>query len=107
MEPYAALNEPRRTYAGMLAAMDEAIGKILAALDEKKIRDNTLIIFTSDNGGPTPGSVTDNGPLRAGKGTLYEGGVRVAAFAAWPGQDHRRLGRRISRSTSSTCTRRC
>ena len=85
-EPYASLKEPRRTYAGMLAAMDEGIGAILSALDQKKLRDRTLIIFTSDNGGPGPGRVTDNTPLRAGKGTVYEGGVRVAACAAWPGK---------------------
>jgi arylsulfatase A-like enzyme len=66
--------------------MDEGIGTILAALDSKKMRDNTLIVFTSDNGGPGPGRVTDNTPLRAGKGTVYEGGVRVAACAAWPGK---------------------
>jgi arylsulfatase A-like enzyme len=83
---YAHLKEPRRTYAGMLAAMDEGIGQILAALDEKGLRKNTLVIFSSDNGGPAPGRVTDNGPLRAGKGTLYEGGVRVAACVAWEGQ---------------------
>jgi len=84
-EPYANLPEPRRTYAGMVAAMDEAIGRVLAALDRKHMRHNTLILFSSDNGGPAPGRVTDNGPLRAGKGTLYEGGVRVAALAAWEG----------------------
>jgi arylsulfatase A-like enzyme len=85
-EPYAHLKEPRRTYAGMLAAMDEAVGQIVAALDEKNLRGNTLIVFSSDNGGPQPGQVTDNGPLRAGKTTLYEGGVRAAAFATWPGR---------------------
>jgi len=85
-QPYASLPEPRRTYAGMLAAMDEGIGTILSALDEKKMRENTLIVFTSDNGGPGPGRVTDNTPLRAGKGTVYEGGVRVAACAAWTGK---------------------
>lgn len=84
--PYAGLKGQRRIYAGMLAAMDEAIGQVIAALDEKKIRDNTLIIFTGDNGGPSPGKVTSNGPLRAGKGTIYEGGVRVCAFANWPGR---------------------
>ena len=84
--PYAQLPEPRRTYAGMLAAMDEAIGQILTALEEKGVRQNTLIVFSSDNGGPMPGRVTDNGPLRAQKGTLYEGGVRVAACIAWAGQ---------------------
>jgi arylsulfatase A-like enzyme len=85
-QPYAALPEPRRTYAGMVAAMDEGIGKILAALEQRHLRTNTLIIFSSDNGGPRPGQVTDNGFLRAGKGTLYEGGVCAAACAAWPGQ---------------------
>lgn len=86
--PYTSLEGPRRTYAGMLAAMDEAIGQVITALEEKKIRDNTLVIFTSDNGGPSPGRVTSNGPLRAGKGTIYEGGIRVCAFANWPGQIH-------------------
>ncbi len=85
-EPYAHLKELRHTYAGMVAAMDEAIGQILSALDEKGLRKNTIIVFSSDNGGPAPGRVTDNGPLRAGKGTLYEGGVRVAACIAWEGK---------------------
>jgi arylsulfatase A-like enzyme len=85
-QPYSNLAEPRRTYAGMVAAMDEAVGQIVAALDEKGLRDNTLIVFSSDNGGPQPKKVTDNGRLRAGKATLYEGGVRVAAFASWKGR---------------------
>jgi arylsulfatase A-like enzyme len=85
-EPYKALPEPRQTYAGMMAAMDEGIGQILDAIDAAKMRENTLILFTSDNGGPQPGKVTDNGPLRGGKGSLWEGGVRVAACIAWPGQ---------------------
>jgi arylsulfatase A-like enzyme len=84
--PYAGLAEPRRTYAGMVAAMDEAIGQILAALDFKGMRTNTLVLFFSDNGGPNPGKVTDNTPLRAGKGTVYEGGTRVCACAAWQGR---------------------
>lgn len=85
-EPYAKLKEPRRTYAGMLAAMDEAIGQIVEALDKKGLRKNTLFLFSSDNGGPAPGRVTDNGPLRAAKGTIYDGGVRVPAFATWEGR---------------------
>lgn len=84
--PYEKLAEPRRTYAGMLAAMDEGIGQILDALDRKGLRENTLVVFSSDNGGPAPGKVTDNGILRAAKGTLYEGGVRAAACVAWPGR---------------------
>jgi arylsulfatase A-like enzyme len=83
--PYRSLPEPRRTYAGMVAAMDEAIGAILAALEARGFRTNTLVFFSSDNGGPNPGHVTSNGPLRAGKGTLYEGGTRVCACVAWPG----------------------
>ena len=83
-EPYQALPNPRRTIAGMLAAVDEAIGQIVAALDEKGMRKNTLIIFSSDNGGPGPGKQTMNTPLRAGKGTIYEGGIRVCSFATWP-----------------------
>ena len=88
--PYAHLPRQRRQYAGMLAAMDEAVGQILDALDAEKLTSNTLIVFASDNGGPSPGRVTNNGPLRAGKGTLYEGGVRVVACASWPG--HIRAG---------------
>ena len=84
--PYTSLPEPRRTIAGMLSAVDEAIGQITAALEEKGLRQNTLIIFSSDNGGPGPGRATMNTPLRAGKGTIYEGGIRVCAFANWPGK---------------------
>jgi arylsulfatase A-like enzyme len=85
LTPYSHLTGTRRTYAGMVSAMDEAIGQVVAALKEKNLFDNTLIIFSSDNGGPSPGKVTSNGPLRAGKGTIYEGGIRVCAFASWPG----------------------
>jgi len=83
--PYAHLPGVRRLYAGMVAAMDAAVGQVVAALQAQGLLANTLIIFSSDNGGPEPGRVTSNGPLRAGKGTLYEGGVRVCAFATWPG----------------------
>ncbi len=85
-KPYAHLKGTRRTYAGMVAAMDEGIGEIIAALDRKGLRENTLIVFCSDNGGPQPGVITDNGPLRGGKSTLYEGGVRVPAVAVWDGK---------------------
>lgn len=85
-KPYANLSGQRKLYAGMLAAMDEAVGKIVAAVEEAGQRGNTLFVFSSDNGGPAPGRVTSNGPLRASKGTLYEGGVRVAACATWDGK---------------------
>jgi arylsulfatase A-like enzyme len=84
-KPYANLKGERKTYAGMLAAMDEGIGQIVAAVEAAGVRKNTLFIFSSDNGGPAPGRVTDNGKYRGAKATLYEGGVRVAAFATWDG----------------------
>jgi arylsulfatase A-like enzyme len=86
MAPYGELKGERRKYAGMLAAMDEAVGQIVKAVEDAGVRKNTLFVFSSDNGGPQPGVVTDNGKYRAGKGTLYEGGVRVAAFATWDGR---------------------
>jgi arylsulfatase A-like enzyme len=85
-EPYANLRDRRRTYAGMLTAMDEAVGRIVDAVDKSGRRNNTLFVFSSDNGGPNPERLTDNGSLRDGKGTLYEGGVRVCAFATWDGR---------------------
>lgn len=86
MEPYAALKENRRKLAGMLSAVDEAIGQIVGALEDAGMRKNTLIVFSADNGGPNPIALSTNGELRAGKGTIYEGGIRVCAFANWP--DH-------------------
>ncbi len=86
LTPYPHLKGERKIYAGMLAAMDEAVGEVVAAIDQAGVRGNTLFVFASDNGGPSPGRVTDNGKYRAGKGTLYEGGVRVAAFATWDGK---------------------
>ncbi|MDY3562728.1 arylsulfatase [Gemmata sp. JC673] len=85
LKPYAHLKGERQKYAGMLAAMDEAVGQIVAAVEQAGVRKNTLFVFLSDNGGPQPGVVTSNGKFRAGKGTLYEGGVRVAACAAFDG----------------------
>jgi arylsulfatase A-like enzyme len=83
---YPDLEGNRQKYAGMLTAMDEAVGQIAEAIDAAGMRQDTLFIFSSDNGGPSPGKITDNGPLRAGKGTLYEGGTRVVAFATWQGK---------------------
>jgi arylsulfatase A-like enzyme len=86
LKPYSdKLKGERLKYAGMLAAMDEAVGQIVEAVEKAGVRKDTLFVFSSDNGGPEPGVVTNNGKFRAGKGTLYEGGVRVAAFATWDG----------------------
>ena len=78
-------NKQRRTYCAMVHAVDEQIGRVVAAIAKRGLTGNTLFIFSSDNGGPIAQGAT-NGKLRAGKGTLYEGGVRVSAFATWPGK---------------------
>ena len=83
LKPYAHLKGNRQKLAGMLAAVDEAIGQIEAALKQAGRLENTLIVFSSDNGGPSPG---DNTPLRDFKGSIFEGGTRAAAFATWPGR---------------------
>jgi len=83
------------TYAAMIASVDESVSRVLAKLNELKLAENTLVIFSSDNGGvggyqaagiPKAGGITDNAPLRGGKGMLYEGGVRVPYIFAWKGQ---------------------
>ncbi|MDR1382629.1 MAG: arylsulfatase [Planctomycetaceae bacterium] len=110
-DQYENLHGQRKIYGGITSVLDDAVGRIYQALEKKGVLDNTLILFSSDNGGPTqpkqasgdenisepsndrnfrasqgmPGPA-DNGNLRAGKGTLYEGGVRVPAFAIWHGK---------------------
>jgi len=97
----------RRTYAAMITSLDDQVGRIVAALEQRGLRENTLIIFSSDNGGPRNAVVASgahskeeraaggvkqeslpasNGELRGGKGSLYEGGVRTPTIFNWPGK---------------------
>ncbi len=75
----------RQAFAAMVHCLDEQVGRVVDAIEKRSMTSNTLFIFSSDNGGQLDQAGT-NGPLRAGKGTLYEGGTRVAAFANWLGE---------------------
>lgn len=88
IDPKDAQRSP--TYAAMIQSMDDAIGTLLDALDRLGIADNTIIIFTADNGGNMYNEVdgttpTSNRPLRGGKATMFEGGTRVPCVIVWPG----------------------
>jgi arylsulfatase A len=72
----------RATYVAMVERMDEGIGRVLEAIDASGLRERTLVVFTSDNGGHT---YSRNAPFRGAKGTIWEGGVRVPCLARWPG----------------------
>ncbi|MDZ4796961.1 MAG: arylsulfatase [Bryobacteraceae bacterium] len=83
---YASITDPkRRTYAAMVDAMDQGIGRVVAALGRGGLMENTIVLFVSDNGGPR-GQGANNGSLRAGKGTVFEGGLRVPALLHWKGR---------------------
>jgi arylsulfatase A-like enzyme len=79
-----SLRHTNPEYAAMIHSTDESVGQIMDLLDSLELADNTLVIFTSDNGGLELRNITENAPLRAGKGSSYEGGVRVPMIVRWP-----------------------
>ena len=89
-ERYSHLKHPRDKYAAFVSTMDEKIGELLAYLDEKGLRENTMVVFQSDHGHSTEsrtfGGGGNAGPYRGAKFSLFEGGLRVPAIISWPGQ---------------------
>ena len=97
---YAHIKDPKRKkYAAMLSAVDDGVGKLLDYLDQSGLSDNTIIWFLSDNGGPEQTNGSDNGPLRGGKSSTYEGGYHVPYAMRWP--DHIPAGKVYSKTVSS------
>ncbi|MFT5465739.1 MAG: arylsulfatase A-like enzyme [Verrucomicrobiales bacterium] len=85
MEKFAHIEDVhRRIFAAMLANMDDSVGEVLGKLRETGLDDNTIVVFFSDNGGPTRELTSSNGALRDGKGSVYEGGLRVPFLMQWP-----------------------
>jgi len=87
MEKFRGIEDiQRRIFAAMLANMDDGVGEVMQRLRDLGLEENTLVIFLSDNGGPTLELTSSNAPLRGGKGSMYEGGVRIPFMMQWKGK---------------------
>jgi arylsulfatase A-like enzyme len=78
-------NPRRRTYAAMVSAVDDGVGRVMAELRKQGLEERTLVVFLSDNGGPTEANASNNSPLRGGKSSPFEGGWRVPFAMQWTG----------------------
>lgn len=86
LDPYKAMEPGRREYYAVMTAMDAAIGRFLVRLDELMLTQNTIVIFSSDNGPAWRGAWGSNGSFRGRKQSLYEGGIRMPFIVRWPGR---------------------